>query len=173
MSQVDEGLELSEATSGQAADDMKLVPVTESIRYRKRARSAERAAAALSEELSQAKVELGKLSEQLAAVRLEGELSKKLAAAGAVDLETAVLLAKSKVEGRAEAGVDDVVRQLKREKAFLFANPAEIAPLGKTAGAKDRVTGSRAALSTAAKRAATSGSRRDVQEYLKLRRSLV
>ena len=62
-------------------DSLKLVPVAESIRYRRRAQSAEKKVEALNEQLAEAKSQVTQLSEQLNDIRLEQNLMHKLAAA--------------------------------------------------------------------------------------------
>jgi hypothetical protein len=104
---------------------------------------------------------------------VEQKLTHKLAAAGAVDLETAVLIAKAKIETEMEADLDGVIEQLKKEKQYLFAGTGAAATAKKTAGAKDRMQNSQTILERAAKKAATTGNRTDLQEYLKLRRNFV
>ncbi|HUS72875.1 MAG TPA: hypothetical protein VMY06_07385 [Sedimentisphaerales bacterium] len=154
-------------------DNMKLVPVSESIRYRRRAQSAEQKIEALAEQLAEAKAEAKTTAEQLSRIQVEQELIRKLAAAGTVDLETAVLIAKARIESDAEADVDSVIRQLKNEKQYLFAGTGRAVTAKKTAGAKERADGNQTVLERAAKKAATTGSRTDLQEYLKLRRNFV
>jgi len=161
------------------SDNLKLVPVAESIRYRKRAQSAEKKLEVLTEQLVEAKSQAAKLSEQLNDIQLEQKLIRKLAAAGTVDLETAVLIAKAKMGGdnsrkgwpSPDADLDGVIEQLKKEKQYLFAGSSETVTTKKTAGAKERMQSSQAILERAAKKAATTGNRTDLQEYLKLRRN--
>jgi hypothetical protein len=62
---------------------------------------------------------------------------------------------------------------LKKEKQFLFATGSPGAAPTKTAGARDRVTNSQTLLERAAKKAATTGNRTDLHEYLKLRRNFI
>ncbi len=167
---------LSADTAGHSENDsLRLVPMSESIRYRKRAQSAEKKIEALAEQLAEAKAEAKKTAEQLSSIQVEQELIRKLAAAGTVDMETAVLLAKARIEGGMEADMDSVIEQLKKEKQYLFAGtPDKIGVTAKkTAGAKERVESSQTVLERAAKRAATTGNRTDLQEYLKLRRNFV
>ncbi|MBA7692945.1 hypothetical protein ES703_101519 [subsurface metagenome] len=152
---------------------MKLVPVTESIRYRKRAQSAEKKVEALMEQLGEAKSQVTTMSEQLSNIQAEQKLTRKLAAAGTVDLETAVLLAKAKMEGQTEADLDSVIEQLKKEKQYLFGGVSGTVRTKKTAGAKERTTNNQTILERAAKKAATTGNRTDLQEYLKLRRNFI
>ena len=144
----DEGI-LSEDTAGHTnsdVDNLKLVPVAESIRYRKRAQSAEKKIEALAEQLREAKSETTKMAEQLSSIE---------------------------VEGQTQAGLDGVVEQLKREKQYLFTGSSGAVTAKKTAGAKDRIQNSQTILERAAKKAAMTGSRTDLQDYLKLRRNFI
>ena len=152
-------------------DNIKLVPVAESIRYRKRAQSAEKKIEALTDQLAQAKAQTAKLSEQLNDIQAEQQLTRKLAAAGAVDLETAVLIAKARMQSQSEADLDACVEQLKDQKQYLFAGSGSVVTAKKTAGAKERTPNNQTVLERAAKKAATTGNRTDLQEYLKLRRN--
>jgi hypothetical protein len=174
MSSIDANELLSETTTEQDdSDDLKLVPVAESIRYRKRAQSAEKRTEVLSEQLAAANQKVSELSEQLNSLQTEQKLTRKLTAAGAVDLETAVLIAKARLQGNAQANVDEVVNQLKKEKQYLFDGAGETVTPIKTAGAKERTSHGQAVLEGAAKKAARSGNRADLQEYLKLRRNFL
>ncbi len=174
MSQVDTQENLSEDTASLGdGDNSRFVPVSESIRYRKRAQSAEKKAESLAEQLAEARSQAARLSEQLSDLQSEQELTHKLAAAGAVDLEAAVLMAKSRVAGRDSADLNGVVEQLKKEKQYLFGGASVPVAARKTAAAKERLQNSRTILEAAAKKAATSGNRMDLHEYLKLRRNFL
>jgi hypothetical protein len=174
MSPIETQEVLSEDITGASDNDnMKLVPVTESIRYRKRAQSAEKKVEALMEQLAEAKLQVKSVSEQLSDIQAEQKLTRKLAAAGTVDMETAVLLAKAKMEGQMEADLDSVIEQLKNEKQYLFGSVSGAVTVKKTAGAKERMTNNQTVLERAAKKAATTGNRTDLQEYLKLRRNFL
>jgi hypothetical protein len=172
MSQIDkEENVLSETNAGQ--EDVKFVPVIESIRYRKRAQAAEKEVEALTKALAGAESQSSGMREQLQSVKSEQELMRKLASMGAVDLETAVLLAKSRMEGSETTDLDSVVGQLKKEKRYLF-NSSEIGvAIQKTTGPRSRMVSDQTALAKAAKKAATTGNRTDLQEYLRLRRKFV
>ena len=152
-------------------DNARLVPVAESIRYRKRAQSAEKKIEALIEQLAQAKAQTAELSGQLIDIQTEQKLMRQLAASGAVDLETAVLIARARMQDKDDADVTGVIEQLKKEKQYLFAGSNPGAAPTKTAGARDRVTNNQTLLERAAKKAATTGNRTDLHEYLKLRRN--
>ncbi|MDD5064715.1 MAG: hypothetical protein PHQ35_08175 [Phycisphaerae bacterium] len=176
MSQIDtdENI-LSETEAGQeeAGNSLKLVPVAESIRYRKRAQSAEKKIETLTEELAEAKSQTSEMTKELSSVKLEQKLIHKLAAAGAIDVEAAALIAKAKIGEDTEADLDGVIGQLKKEKQYLFSGTGSAVTAKKTAGAKDRTQNSQTILERAAKKAATTGNRTDLQEYLKLRRNFV
>jgi uncharacterized protein YhaN len=170
MSQIDTENILSEDTADHGdLDNARRVPVTESIRYRKRAQSAEKKAESLAEDLAAAKAQTANLSQQLNDLQIEQQLTRKLAAAGVVDLEAAVVIAKARMDGHAD--MNAVVEQLRNEKQYLFAGTTIAMPTSKTAPARQRMQNTQAILERAAKRAATTGTRRDLQEYLKLRRN--
>ncbi|MFA5252120.1 MAG: hypothetical protein WC454_06010 [Phycisphaerae bacterium] len=176
MSQIDADeniLSETEAEQEDTRNSLKLVPVAESIRYRKRAQSAEKKIETLAEELSQAKSQVSEMARELSSTKLEQKLIHKLAAAGAIDVEAAVLIAKAKIGENAEADLDGVIGQLKKEKQYLFSGAGAAATAKKTSGAKDRTQNSQTILERAAKKAATTGNRTDLQEYLKLRRNFV
>jgi uncharacterized protein YhaN len=171
MSPIETQDELSEDTTGASdGDSMKLVPVAESIRYRKRAQSAEKKIEALTEQLAEANAHTTQMSEQLSSIQAEQKLLRRLAAEGTVDLETAVLIAKARMQGQNEADLDGVIEQLKNDKQYLFDVSPPTVPTKKTAGARERISGNQRIIEEAAKKAANTGSRTDLQEYLKLRR---
>jgi hypothetical protein len=124
-------------------------------------------------QLAEAHQRIARMSQDLDALVLEQKLTHKLAAAGAIDLEAAVLVAKARVEGKTPADIDRCVTQLRKEKAYLFGGPMEVTAPRRTAPAKDRTTTSQTALEQAAKQAAKTGSRADLQHYLKLRRNFL
>lgn len=167
-------------TQGQEArfTSEKLVPVSESVRYRKRAQNAEKEVESLSRQLEEAKSEASQMAGKIRSIELESKLTRKLAACGAVDLETAILVAKSRIKDEQEPEIDGVIEQLKQEKQYLFGyGPNLTASSDKTSGPKDKTTPDvhrgQARLEKAARKAATSGNRVDLQEYLKLRRNFV
>lgn len=167
-----DSLKLVRQTSGG------LVPVAESIRYRKRAQSAEKKVEELSEQLAEAKAQAAKMSEQLNGIQTEQKLMRKLAAAGALDLDAAVLIARARIEDEPQAdtegiNLEGVIEQLKKEKQYLFAGLGGATTAKKTAGAKDRIANSQTIIDAAARKAATTGNRADLQKYLKLRRNFL
>lgn len=170
MAEIDLDNQVTSEDEGLGSE--KLVPVSEAIRYRKRAQSAEKMISSLEERLEEVLNQNKQLAEQLNGKELEQELLRKLTAAGAGDLETAVLLVKSRLKESGDGQVDSVIEQLKKEKGFLFS---EIRPgaASKTAGVKAESSIGQRGLERAAKKAAASGNRVDLQEYLKVRRQFV
>ena len=157
----------------EGSDAAKLVPVTESIRYRRRAQSAEKKAETLSEQLAEANQRIAQMSEDLDGLKVDRALAHKLAGAGAIDLEAAMLVAKAKMDGKGDEEIDACVERLKREKTYLFGGSVEAVASRKTAGLRDRAKPGQTALEQAAARAARTGKRGDLQHYLKLRRAFM
>ena len=171
MSEIDlESQDLSEDESGS---EEKLVPVGEAIRYRKRAQNAEKEVSVLSEQLKKIEKKNEQLAGELDEIRVDQKLVQRLSSAGVSDLETVLLVAKARVKSSDEADVDLVIEQLKKEKDYLFESAKETFASTRTAGVKERKPSGQRVLEKAAKRAAESGNRADVQEYLKVRRQFV
>lgn len=170
MSEIDFESQASSEDEGISSE--KLVPVGEAIRYRKRAQSAEKQIGALDQELKTSREKNEQLAGELDEMKLEQKLVASLTAAGVSDLEAAVLIARARMKG-SDGDVDSVVEQLRKEKSYLFDVLETRAVASKTAGIKERKSGGQSVLERAAKRAATSGNRADVQEYMKVRRQFV
>ena len=164
-------VERQEVPSEDGSED-RLVPVSEAIRYRKRAQAAEKEAADLATQLKTAQEANAGLQRELSGLRTEQALSAKLTEAGAVDVEAAVLIAKARMDGQDEPDVDAVIEQMRQDKAYLFATSND-SVMPRTAGAKDTQGSRPDTLQQAAKHAAASGRRNDVQQYLRIRRKYV
>jgi CO dehydrogenase/acetyl-CoA synthase alpha subunit len=147
----------------------KLVPVTESIRYRRRAQAAEKKAADLEAELAETRNQKEAIAKQVESLNLESLMIQKLARSGANDLETAMLIAKSRMAGSEKPDIDSVIEQMKKEKQYLF-NCCEFPVQAKTSGAKEKMNPGVNRLEKAARAAANTGSRRNLQEYMKIKR---
>jgi len=166
--------------------ESKLVPVGESIKYRKRAQQAEARAQQLEQQLQDLRQQLTARQEQLAgaeAQRDEAQVQltvaenrlaaqRALSDSGVVDLETASLLLSKRLDLSEPIEPQDLssaVEQLLLDKPFLRAAPGGSLP-PKTASARSGSGTSAAQLAEAADRAIRTGDRRDVAEYLRLRR---
>ena len=165
-------LESQVSSEDEVLGDEKVVPVSESIRYRKRAQNAERQAAGLEQQLKLSMEKNEQLAGQLDKLRLEQEVITSLTKAGVKDMEAAVLLTKARM-GSEGQDVDSVIDQLRKEKGYLFADIETSTAALKTAGVKQRTGGGQAVLENSAKRAAVSGSRTDVHDYMRVRRQFV
>lgn len=156
-------------------DETKLVPVSESIKYRKRAQSAEKELAQLNEKLEQAMAENKNLNARLGNIEFEQKLTGHLKDAGIVDLETAVLLVEKRIEGKDENEITQIIDQLKEQKPFLFEQPqpSQVSRFSaKSAGVKPHNATGREHIERQGRQAARSGSRADMMKYLSARRQL-
>jgi hypothetical protein len=125
----------------------------------------------LKAELESERTKVGELTAKLEDVRLEGELSRKLAEAGAIDIDGALAIAKEKITS-GNLDVETCVEDMKKQKRYLFGASTDKVTLSvKTAGAREKISGGETALQKAAQKAARSGSRVDLHEYLRLRRT--
>jgi hypothetical protein len=116
----------------------------------------------------------GGLKRRVEELEVQRRLILKLAAAGAKDIETAVLVGMSRLAENEDGDIDSVVEGIKREKGHLFTESEERRGNDlprRTGGAKQKKQDGQSAVERAAKKAAKSGSRADLQEYLRLRRN--
>jgi DNA repair exonuclease SbcCD ATPase subunit len=174
--------QVADTTSGSPA---RLVPVAESIKYRRRAQQAEGRLAQVEQQLEDLQTQLAASQEQLAGLESQRQQAQQqaqatenrlaaermLSRAGVVDLETASLLLGKRVNLDQTADTQVLtqhIEQLLQDKPYLKATPPALPP--KTASAKPAQSGMSAMLGQMAQRAIRSGDRRDVADYLRLRR---
>jgi len=160
------------SSEDEAAGSEKLVPVSEAIRYRKRAQNAEQEVAELRRQLTTSQTENESLAGRVNEIKTEQELVSLLTVAGTSDLEAALLMAKARMP-ESDGDAKNVVEQLRKEKEYLFAPQEESIAASMTSGVKGHRSGGKKVLERAAQRAAGSGSRIAVQEYMKLRRKFI
>jgi hypothetical protein len=171
-----------------AADSSKLVPVSESIKYRRRAQQAEGQLADLQRQLDAFRSQLEGRSEQLAAAEAQRDearhqlqvvetrsmAERALQQAGVVDVEAASVLLGQRVDLSGddldENAIASEVEQLLVDKPFLCRTPGALPPSSATA--RDDETNAGARLTDVARQAAASGNRRDIAEYLRLKRAV-
>lgn len=139
--------------------------VSEELVWRARAVRAEARATELEARISEIERELTSARTQAQQATRAKELELELALAGAVDLETTMLLAQHTLEQDDAADVSTVVADLKRRKPFLFRSAAvpsamsqSVAPVGTM-------------LDELAEEARQSGDRASVLKYLRARRT--
>ncbi len=187
--------EASEAAGSQSAAEgpqepmtganTRLVPVVEAIKYRRRAQQAETRLQQVEQQLNESRAQLesrleqlgtaeaqrDELQHQLDNARRRSQAERMLHSAGVGDTETAMAILEKRADFSAElepGQLEQAVAQLLQDKAFLTAGPQALP--GKTASARPSNVGTRARIAGTAARAAKTGNRRDVAEYLRLRR---
>lgn len=153
-------------------NEEKLVPVTESIKYRKRAQSAEKQLEIIDKELQQTKTQIELFQKKLQKAKTTQALTEKLIACGTIDLESALLVARAKIE-KDNSDIDTTIGQLQKDKSFLFNSKPDITGPATTASVKNKQSDSLTILKKTAQKASESGSRNDLQEYLKIRRNII
>ena len=163
----------------------RLVPVAESIKYRRRAQQAEERLQQIEQQLKETQQQIQRGSEEIAqaqeqrdeARRQITEMHNRLLAqrvmsrAGVIDLDAACTLLQSRMD-LCEKLDDDAIAQgvegLLLDKPFLRPAPHPLPPA--TASARTPAAKDTAQLAQAADRAARSGGRKDIANYLRLRR---
>ena len=162
----------SDAEAPEAPDDAaeagseKLVPVGESIRYRRRAQAAEQKLHALQQHFDELQQDLARTRGDLESVERRQRIDQLLIESEAIDLEAARLLTESALEQMDDADVAEAVEELRSRKPYLFRRRGSA--LG--GGMSPRPRHGNGQLDDAASCAATSGDRRDLLRYLRLRR---
>jgi len=150
-----------------------LVPVSESIRYRKRAQAAEQQVESLSQQVQNMQTQLSQVQSQLDQANQDQFLTTALVAAGAKDIEAATLLAK-KTLSDSDKDVNATIADLRQQRPWLFdtttGGPGALAH--PTQAARHDPPAGREALHQLAQKARSSGSRQDMQAYLRLRRQM-
>ncbi|MEM9881677.1 MAG: hypothetical protein AAF800_02020 [Planctomycetota bacterium] len=144
----------------------RLVPVGESIRYRKRAQAAEQRLTELADQFAGLKDDLEASRQTITLLERRQKIDALLAGSDAVDLEAARLLTEVVVGQMDEPDVEEAVRELRRQKPYLFRRPVRSAPTAMSPDVEEPHDAS-----AAAERAAATGDRRDLLDYLRLRRT--
>ena len=164
----------------------KLVPVGESIKYRRRAQQAEGRLQELEQQLKDLQAQFDGRSDELAAAEAQRDearasmaaaenrmsAERMLMQAGVADMETATMLLARRVDLAGEIDTDTLttkVEQLLLDKPFLRGIGDKPLP-PRTASPRSGRQSTAGRLAQAAQQAITSGSRRDVAQYLRLRR---
>lgn len=158
--------------SGERADEdssAKLVPVAESIRYRKRAQQAEQRLRELQSQHQQLEGQLELARQTIDAVERRQKIDQMLVESDAVDLEAARLLTELAVEQMDESDVAAAVEELRQRKPYLFRR-RHSGGGGASLSPRPRPGNGSGTLDDAAEQASQSGDRRDLLRYLRLRR---
>ncbi|MFN3167514.1 MAG: hypothetical protein ACE37H_10670 [Phycisphaeraceae bacterium] len=158
----------SESTdAATTAQHDRLVPVSEAIKYRKRAQQAEQQLATLQSQLDETRLRHEQAEQALTSLERRQRIDALLNEADAIDLDAARLLTEVAVQSMDEPDVAEAVADLRRHKPYLFQAEHD-APGGLALAPRD--AGEEDPLALAAERAQHSGDRRDLLRYLRLRR---
>ncbi len=164
----------TESTS-KGANQEQMVPVSEAIKYRKRAQTAEQQVQQLTEKLQNSQQIQQDTQAQLNKKEQENKLTQELVQAGVVDVEAALLLAQKKAETYQDNhDMRGLIEALRNERPYLFSHPVgEVSAslAAPTAGVRSSGGGVNNLLRSA-QRAQQSGNRRDMHEYLRMRRAV-
>ena len=145
----------------------KLVPVSEAIRYRKRAQTAEQQLESLNEELGGLRARLVEADQTITALERRQQMDALLTESESVDLEAARLLTEHAVAMMQEPDVKLAVEDLKRNKPYLFRqrHRSGASTMAPSTGHDGHDTAD-----LAAEQAMQTGDRRDLLRYLRLKR---
>jgi TolA-binding protein len=165
--QVSEGGSTQSVVDDRSDAAERLVPVSEAIRYRRRAQQAEQQFEQMQRELEQTRQRLAETDAQVMRLERRQRIDQLLAESDTIDMQAARLLTESAIEAMDEPDVESAVEELRRRKPYLFGR-ATLAGAA-TMGAEGVIEAD--AVSTAQQEAVTSGHRRDLLRYLRLRRT--
>ncbi|MEX2672509.1 MAG: hypothetical protein WD294_10405 [Phycisphaeraceae bacterium] len=166
----DDGAELETETEGEGREE-KRVPVSESIRYRRRAQAAEQKLEALQAELAATRESLSESEQALADAERRQRIDQLLSESEAIDVEAARLLTEVAVTQMEEPDVAAAVEELRSRKPYLFRQHGGGTGAGGSMSARRR-GGAGSQLTEAAEAAATTGQRQDLLRYLRMRRGV-
>ncbi|MCC7145160.1 MAG: hypothetical protein IT443_01805 [Phycisphaeraceae bacterium] len=155
------------SAGGGESDGQRLVPVTEAIRYRKRAQVAEQTLTAAQRDLERQAQELRQVKERLAQVERQGDIDRQLTEAQTIDLEATGVLTQAALAAMAEPDVAAAVEELRRQKPYLFRQRPRAHATAMPAQDEFGLT---KGVDIAREQAAQSGHRLDLLRYLRLRR---
>ncbi len=144
----------------------KLVPVTEAIRYRRRAQAAEQSLQEMRSTLDKMKSDLDAANQTIDRLDRRGKIDALLREADTIDLEAGRLLTEIAIDSMAQPDVRAAVDELRRAKPYLFHRRASNASGALAPAAEESFSPTHAA----AQDALHTGDRRDLLRYLRLRR---
>lgn len=163
-------MEPASVPAGQAAGDErddKQVPVSEAIRYRKRAQAAEQQLGEVQSQMQAMQAKYDEAQQTITQLERRQRIDALLAESEAIDLDAARLLTERAVQEMDEPDVQAAVADLRRHKPYLFRKRTSEGHGGMAPRLDDEAM---PAAEDLAHRAAVSGDRRDLLRYLRLRR---
>lgn len=156
-------------------NETRLVPVSEAIRYRKRAQTAEQELKRLQDELGTVHTELAQAREAIDQIERRHQVDELLAKADPIDMEAVRLLTMAAIEGAEDPDLESVIADLQSGKPLLFRQPNKkdnCAAVGSARSPSIPMRGRSHArtLHEAGRQAALTGRRDDVLRYMRVRR---
>ena len=153
-------------------ENEKMVPVSESVKYRRRAQIAEKKHENTEKLMDSLIKENQRLDRELKDSRRDQQILSMLEKEGVIDSEAALLLTRSRMKQDSIEDAIEAVKELKDSKRYLFLqnniNAAEL-----TNGIKEPHETKETEVARMAEEAATSGSREALYEYMRARRNLI
>jgi hypothetical protein len=168
---------MSEPTRNSSVENIPPDPPQADVRLREMENQLavlQKQAQARDEELAAAEAQRDEARTQLTVTENRAAAERLLAQSGVVDVETASLVLAKRMDFGEEVDGEALARsveQLLLDKPFL-RGPSQAPLPSKTASARPAAPSASARLAQTAERAARSGDRRDVAEYLRLRRQV-
>lgn len=145
-------------------------PVSDEINWRGRALEAEGKLSELEQALADLRATLEQTRDALDANERRREVEIAVSSAGAIDVETALMLVETAMKDRVPEELGAVIEEVKRSKPFLF-DDRRGAPVGASAGVMSLEPSRRGeALAALAEEARATGDRRALLRYLQARR---
>ncbi len=174
---VDENEEAVDMEEGSEAgaeeregEGRRMSPVSESIRYRRRAQAAERKLEIARRDLRSVESDLEAARAAISAIERRQQIDSLLVESDVLDLEAARLLTEAAVLSMEEEDVEEAVKDLREKRPYLFRETVrEGRKVNGGMGVRSRKGGSQG-LRHAAEQASVSGDRGDLLRYLRMRR---
>lgn len=153
---------------GEGDEPEKLVPVTEAIRYRKRAQQAEQQLESMQQKLQSLQSKLDEAEQTIHHLERRQKIDETLAASDPIDTEAVRLLTEQTIQQMDEPDVQAAVEELRQRRPYLFHQQSGASGSAMAARVADQPAHEP---EQAAEHAAMSGDRRDLLRYLRLRRN--
>ena len=136
------------------------------LAWQQRAQTAEAKLTELQEQLAQVETTLSQTREAIDATERKYETERALTRAGAIDLETALLLTEAAVCDMPEADVQAAVAELKKRKPFLFKQTRSASAMSSAIDHNES-----SVVDQAAGDARVTGDRKALLKYLRIKRT--
>ncbi|QQE13587.1 hypothetical protein JD969_09050 [Planctomycetota bacterium] len=144
----------------------KKVPVSEAIKYRKRAQVAEKMLTEMQDKVGSLSDELKETEETVKYLERKQHINSLLAQEEAIDLDAARLLTEIAIESMDEPDIEETIKDLRESKPYLFRSKHSIC--ASAMPANEYIQNNE--IETAAVSATQTGNRADLLRYLRIKR---